>query len=379
MKRIGLVLIFLFSIFSSTYGQKINDSLLTLGDQAPSLRLKDWIKGAPIKHFEKNHIYIIEFWATWCAPCREGMPHLSSIQNKFKDKVTVIGVDIYEEENTSLEKIRSFVDSMGDKMDYHVAVDDSTHMVMDWIMASGEKDAGIPISYVVDNKGRLAWYGHPSELDTVLQKIVDDTWDIEQELEYRKIRDHFERVTTQANDTILEFRVNNEIVYYPVELADSTLKIINRLVSNEPLLKNSGVVRFYTLESLLVLDQEKAYLYAEEILSNKVDEPSYLEIIGAIEWYELRGYVLPKIYRLGAEAFKLKVNDYLYPNIIDLSFQYNKMANWYWLANEKDHAIESQIKSIDILKRKKSYKASDLNKYELLLQKYNETASEAVK
>src|SRR5690606_26133221 len=200
-----------------------------------------------------------------------------------------------------------------------------------------------------------------------------------QELEYRKIRDHFERVTTQANDTILEFRVNNEIVYYPVELADSTLKIINRLVSNEPLLKNSGVVRFYTLESLLVLDQEKAYLYAEEILSNKVDEPSYLEIIGAIEWYELRGYVLPKIYRLGAEAFKLKVNDYLYPNIIDLSFQYNKMANWYWLANEKDHAIESQIKSIDILKRKKSYKASDLNKYELLLQKYNETASEAVK
>src|SRR5690606_19287841 len=195
------------------------------------------------------------------------------------------------------------------KMDYHVAVDDSTHMVMDWIMASGEKDAGIPISYVVDNKGRLAWYGHPSELDTVLQKIVDDTWDIEQELEYRKIRDHFERVTTQANDTILEFRVNNEIVYYPVELADSTLKIINRLVSNEPLLKNSGVVRFYTLESLLVLDQEKAYLYAEEILSNKVDEPSYLEIIGAIEWYELRGYVLPKIYRLGAEAFKLKVND----------------------------------------------------------------------
>ncbi|NQD69826.1 TlpA family protein disulfide reductase [Sphingobacterium shayense] len=379
MKRIDLILLLLCSISTSIYGQKISDSLLTLGDQAPPLRVKEWIKGTPIKHFEKNHIYIIEFWATWCAPCRAEMPHLSSIQKKFKDKITVIGVDIYEEENTSLEKIRSFVDSMGDKMDYHVAIDDSTHMVEDWIVASGEKNGGIPESYVVDNKGRLAWYGDPWALDTVLQKIIDDNWDVEQELAYRKVRKHFEQLTTQASDTIREFRVNNEILYYPVEIADSTLKIIKRLVSSEPLLKNSAPIQFYTLESLLVLNQEKAYLYGQEILSNKTEEPGYLDIIGALEWYEKKGYIIPKLYRLGAEAYQVKVNDYIYPDIIDLPYLYSNMAKWYWEANDKARAIESQRQSIDILKSKKSYKSSELKKYELLLQKYNETTLGVVK
>jgi thiol-disulfide isomerase/thioredoxin len=64
--------------------------------------------------------YVVEFWATWCGPCRVSIPHLTELQKKFKTQgVTFIGVSDETE-----DKVKPFVDKMGDKMDYTVAVDD---------------------------------------------------------------------------------------------------------------------------------------------------------------------------------------------------------------------------------------------------------------
>jgi len=82
---------------------------------------------------------VVEFWATWCKPCIAAMPHLSALAAEYKDKVTIIGIDIKEMKTTSIQKVKAFVDSMGFRMDYHVAAEESNFMASSWIDASGEQ------------------------------------------------------------------------------------------------------------------------------------------------------------------------------------------------------------------------------------------------
>src|SRR5688572_20770201 len=130
---------------------------LNLGDPAPPLRVREWLKGDPIQQFKKGHVYVVEFWATWCIPCKAAMPHLSSLAQQYRDKVTIIGIDIKELKFTTRDIIKAFVDSMGKRMDYHVATEDSSYMVAGWIEAFGEQNNGIPRSFVVNTEGRMAW------------------------------------------------------------------------------------------------------------------------------------------------------------------------------------------------------------------------------
>jgi thiol-disulfide isomerase/thioredoxin len=112
------LLLLLGMMAASTQAQ--NDQLLSfnIGDPAPPLRVRAWIKGAPVSAFGKGSAYVVEFWATWCRPCIAAMPHLSALAAEYQDKVTVVAIDIYENKSTSLEKVKAFADSMGHRMDF---------------------------------------------------------------------------------------------------------------------------------------------------------------------------------------------------------------------------------------------------------------------
>lgn len=42
------------------------DPTLVIGSPAPKLSVKEFVKGEPVKQFDKDKIYVVEFWATWC-------------------------------------------------------------------------------------------------------------------------------------------------------------------------------------------------------------------------------------------------------------------------------------------------------------------------
>ena len=92
-----------------------------------------------------------------------------------------VGIDVWEDDK---DAVKSFLDEMGDKMDYNVAVIDSVSeggdpnagvMAKKWLKAADEN--GIPTAFVVHD-GKIAWIGHPMELEKPLQKDLDGKWDI---------------------------------------------------------------------------------------------------------------------------------------------------------------------------------------------------------
>lgn len=149
-------------------------SATQLGDQAPALDIANWIKGDAVElgAGKGSEIYVVEFWATWCGPCRTSIPHLTEMQQKFKDKgVTIIGISA-----ESAATIEPFVKKMGKKMDYSVAADRNRKTNAAYMQAFGVN--GIPHAFVIGKQGDIVWHGHPmSGLDKVLDQVVAGNYD----------------------------------------------------------------------------------------------------------------------------------------------------------------------------------------------------------
>ena len=122
-KTIGvLTIVALFLSTPAIAGDE--EKVLTIGDAAPAIDVAHWVKGEEVTKFEKDQIYVVEFWATWCGPCRSGMPHLSELQEKHaEDGVTIIGVS-----NETLPKVMQFARDNMDNAELQAALQKFSQM-----------------------------------------------------------------------------------------------------------------------------------------------------------------------------------------------------------------------------------------------------------
>lgn len=145
---------------------------LSIGSKAPIPEISDFVRGEKPTFFEPGKVYVIEFWATWCPPCRQSMPHLTKLAEDMKSKgVVIVGVS-----DEKVETVRTFLekDEWKQKARYTLATDPdrSTHKA--YMEASGQ--GGIPTAFIV-KEGVVQWIGHPMDMDGPLAKVVDGTWD----------------------------------------------------------------------------------------------------------------------------------------------------------------------------------------------------------
>jgi len=89
-------------------------------------------------------VTIVNFWATWCPPCRAEIPDLIALQEKYRDSLQIVGVS---EDDDPPEKVQAFVAE--NKMNYPVV------MTTPEIRRAFPGVSALPTSFIVDRKGRI--------------------------------------------------------------------------------------------------------------------------------------------------------------------------------------------------------------------------------
>jgi thiol-disulfide isomerase/thioredoxin len=168
-----------------------DEPALTIGTKAPAINIEHWVslgkdRFKAIETFEKDKVYIVEFWATWCGPCVQSMPHLVDVQNKYADK----GVQIISVSDEDLETVQGFLERKvrgseeGKESTYAELTsayclttdpDGSVHTA--YMNAAGQN--GIPCCFIVGKTGQIEWIGHPMSMDEPLEAVVAGNWDRE--------------------------------------------------------------------------------------------------------------------------------------------------------------------------------------------------------
>lgn len=305
--------------------------LKSIGETAPPLTITKWIKGDEVSEFKKGRIYVVEFWATWCQPCIAGMPHLSEVARKFKKDVTIIGVSIKERNPTTLADIEKFVAGMGNKMDYVVAAEQGTSMSDNWMTAYGER--GIPFSFIVDKNGKVAWCGAPKNLDKILPKLINGTWDIERAAYDRR---EGQRLTPIDGNEVV--KTMNPYMGNPGR-PEAALKRIDSILKVYPNLKYYPKTGHFIFYSLVKTDSKKAIAFAKEWFAAS-DYPQYSTVTDAVA---MKMEFIPEVYAFAAECYQGQLN--AYPWSMDFPATYKKMADLYEKAGNSSKAKELREKA----------------------------------
>ena len=159
---------------------------LKIGDRAPVLESISWLQGSPVTKYAPHRVYVVEFWATWCPPCIKAIPHLSAIQKKYADTLTVIGVnaDGILGGKADVEAVHDFMNKHGKEMEYTVAMDDPVKKTMSETFVTASGSLGAPTAAIIDQRGQLVWIGYPDvpkgyTFDQALEDTLNGKTDLE--------------------------------------------------------------------------------------------------------------------------------------------------------------------------------------------------------
>ncbi|TCP55522.1 thiol-disulfide isomerase/thioredoxin [Tumebacillus sp. BK434] len=147
-------------------GQQDIAEMAAVGHRAPSFELQTF-DGKTVKLADlQGKPVVLNFWASWCGPCRNEMPDLEEMHKKYGDQVHFYGVNLTSQDN--LENAKKFMGEMGVTFPSLMDSDEKT--------AQNYRTFSIPMTYAVDQNGIISEI-HKGQInkvvmDGMLQRLV---------------------------------------------------------------------------------------------------------------------------------------------------------------------------------------------------------------
>ncbi|MCK4819367.1 TlpA family protein disulfide reductase [bacterium] len=159
MKKYIVLSMIICSVFVFLTTACARGSKSFMGTTPPEISAGQWINTGPLSLAGlKGKTVVLEFWATWCPPCLQTIPHLREMYNKYKDK----GVVIISLTAEKASVVKPFVKQ--NNMTYPIGIASST--------SNAYGVTGIPHALIINASGKVVWEGHPmAGLEEELEKL----------------------------------------------------------------------------------------------------------------------------------------------------------------------------------------------------------------
>lgn len=177
-----LLALIIAMLMANTYAQDLLTPLPNTPD-APDFLLRDLNeKIYELENFEGKPL-IVNFWATWCPPCRKEMPSMNRAWEKIKDEgINMVAINYAEDE----ESVRAYIKKH--PVDFTILLDESGEEFENWSIR------GLPTTLILDPKGHV-----------VYQAVGDREWDND------KLLDMIRKLRTQKTEAKKEKPKKDEI------------------------------------------------------------------------------------------------------------------------------------------------------------------------
>lgn len=148
MKKIILLLILALLLLSCAKKSDENGRLssVAIGNTAPDFTAKDLSGRDVILSGLAGRVVVLEFWATWCPPCRSTIPDLIALHDRYRDRnVTVLAVSVDEGRNL-VSTLTDF--SRENKINYTILLGNDA-------VTRAYKVRNIPVVFLIDKTGKI--------------------------------------------------------------------------------------------------------------------------------------------------------------------------------------------------------------------------------
>jgi thiol-disulfide isomerase/thioredoxin len=287
MKNIVFLLIFINSIL--VCGQK----KLSQDDPSPFINITDWIANTPSNKDLKNKYIVLEFWATWCAPCLKYVPHLNYLKEKFKNEEDLLFLSITNEEVGKVKKILKY------KNFQTTVVTDTTNQTLKNFNNYNDGIIELPLTVLINKENKIFWVGKPSELSEELilsflrnDEIIDTKQNINENLpvnykgSFRKFLEvaksneidyYFELAESKFCNSFVHSKVNKNLFYLESESLRSILTNlldynVNLISINDPVLEKKGYTILYKNSNSNIKKEKKEQLIFDSLQIDKTSQ-----------------------------------------------------------------------------------------------------------
>lgn len=278
-------------------------------EEKTEINVTDYISNIPTDKSFTNKFIVLEFWATWCAPCLAAVPHINELQNKFKSNNDLIFVSITDEK---AEKVRNTLK----RIDFStIVISDQTKKTHKILNVSE-----IPITVLIDNNGVVKWKGNPEELnEELIEKFINGKLSPNLNNEknnVKNIKSEYDKKNEDLEDVVFKIIKNKQTKYSftLINTKGNNSMLINGLkdgkyvASNKTLSEIISGLLDVTEQQIIVPEKLKSNKYS--LIYKNSDIKNAESGIDDIKYNLLKTLDLKEIIQIkNTEIYKLKVID----------------------------------------------------------------------